>query len=95
MPNRIEGTVSSISHNGALITDISIESLENVPTGETTQIKFGDFETFGLFPNEHQQPDATMVAFLGDTGFLEIEIVGISLADMLGVRQGESVVVKW
>ncbi len=95
MANRIDGNVSFINSSGSLVTDISNESLADVPTGETTQIKFGDFETFGLFPSEHQQPDATMVAYLGKSGFLEIEIVGIALAEMLGVRQGESVAVTW
>ena len=31
-----------------------------------------------------------MVAVLGDSGCLEIEIVGMNLSDMLGIKVGES-----
>lgn len=95
MANRIEGTVSQISPSGGLITDISNKSLAHIPSDESTCVKFGDFETFGIFTQDHQQPDATMVAFIGQDGLLQIEIVGISLTEMLGVGIGEKVVIKW
>ena len=95
MANRIDGKVSRISENGSLITDITSEQLKDAPTDENTSIKFGDYETFGLFPAEHGQPDATMVASTGSNGFLVIEIVGIPLAEMLGVGVGEKVRIKW
>lgn len=95
MANRIEGQVSSITESGALVTDIPVDQLTDVPRDENTAIKFGDHETFGLFPAEHGQPDATMVASLGSSGFLEIEIVGIPLAEMLGIRIGEKVQIVW
>lgn len=87
--------MSRVTGQGALVTDISIEQLSDVPCGESTSIKFGDHETFGLFPAGHGQPDATMVASLGGSGFLEIEIVGIPLAEMLGIRVGEKIQVTW
>jgi S-adenosylmethionine hydrolase len=95
LANRIDGKVTRISEKGALISDISVDQLKDVPSGETTSVKFGDHETFGLFPVNHGQPDATMVASLGVSGFLEIEIVGIPLAEMLGIRTGENVTVQW
>lgn len=95
MANRIEGQVSGVTTTGGLITDIAVDRLQNVPTDENTSIKVGDHETFGLFPAEHGQPDATMVASLGASGFLEIEIVGIPMAEMLGIRTGEKVLVRW
>ena len=95
MPNIIEGTVSRIGASGSLITDIPVDRLEEVPADENTSVRFGDHETVGLFPTDHGQPDATMVASLGKSGFLEIEIVGIPLAEMLGIKVGEKVAVRW
>ena len=74
----LEGTVASIGEAGQLISDITEEQLESVPRGENTIVKFGGHETHGLFPVDHGQPDATMVAYLGNRGVLEIEIVGVS-----------------
>jgi S-adenosylmethionine hydrolase len=95
LANRIDGTVASIGSEGNLITDISNDQVAEVPRDESVTIKFGGHETFGLFPAEHGQPDATMVASLGASGFVEIEIVGIPLAEMLGIRVGETVIMKW
>lgn len=95
MANRIQGQVSRISETGNLITDISVDQLNEAPRDESLTVKFGDHETFGLFPSEHGQPDATMVATMGISGCVEIEIVGIPLAEMLGIRVGEKVIVKW
>jgi S-adenosylmethionine hydrolase len=87
--------VASIGNAGNLITDISSEQVSEVPRDESVRIKFGGHETFGLFPAEHGQPDATMVASLGSSGLVEIEIVGIPLAEMLGIRVGETVMIEW
>ena len=95
MANQIEGQVVSIDDSGNLITDIAIDQLSAAPRDESVTIKFGDHATVGLFPASHDQPDATMVAVLGNSGFLEIQIVGISLAEMLGIKVAESVAVSW
>lgn len=95
MPNEIRGQVSSVDDAGRLISDISIAQIADAPRDESLTIKFGDHETVGLFPADHDQPPATMVASLGNSGFLEIEIVGISLSEMLGIKEGEDVVVSW
>lgn len=95
MANLIEGAVTSIGEAGQLISDISDEQLENVPRNENTVVAFGGHQTLGLFSPDHGQPDATMVAFIGKTGALEIEIVGISLSAMLGIKAGEKVSVSW
>jgi S-adenosylmethionine hydrolase len=95
LANQIKGKIARIEENGSLITDISIDQLKSVPTDENTTIKFADHETLGLFPTEHGQPEATLVASFGKSGYLEIEIVGIPLAQMLGIRPGEAVTVKW
>ena len=95
MAKRIKGTVTKIGDGGRLITDISVEQVQECPRDESLSVKFGDHETFGLFQADHDQPEATMVATLGHSGFVEIEIVGIPLAEMLGIRVGESVTIKY
>lgn len=95
MSNRIEGSVASIDPSGKLITDISVGQLAEVPRDESVSIRFGGHETVGLYEVPHQQPETTMVASLGTGGFLEIEIVGMDLAGMLGIPQGATVEVIW
>ncbi len=62
---------------------------------ENTVVRFGGHETFGVHPTDHGQPESTMVASLGSSGFVEIEIVGIPLATMLGIGGGETVEINW
>ncbi|MEM7781887.1 MAG: adenosylmethionine-8-amino-7-oxononanoate aminotransferase [Planctomycetota bacterium] len=95
MPNSITGSVAKVGAKGQLITDISVAQVADAPHDENFQVKFGGHETFGLFPTEHQQPASTMVASEGASGFIEIEIVGISLSEMLGIRENEAVEVIW
>lgn len=95
MSNQIEGCVSTISQGGNLVTDIAISQLSEVPHDESVTIKFGGHETIGIYETDHGQPDATMVASEGASGFLEIEIVGISLSEMLGIGAGTIVQVVW
>ena len=95
MANLLEGNVTEIGPEGNLVSDISAAQLTDVPRGETTVVKFGEHETLGIFPTDHGQPDSTMVASVGKSGFLEIEIVGISLSEMLGIKTGEKISVSW
>ena len=95
LSNHIDGTVASCDASGNLITDIANDSVAGLVGDENISIKFGDHETFGVFPTEHGEPDATLVASLGESGFVQIEIVGISLSDMLGIKQGVKVSVAW
>jgi S-adenosylmethionine hydrolase len=91
----LEGCVAEIGPSGNLISDIKEEQLSAVPRDENTIIRFGDHETFGLHSLDHGEPDATMVAFVGGSGCLEIEIVGINLSEMLGIRVGDRISVHW
>ncbi|MGB1930814.1 MAG: adenosylmethionine-8-amino-7-oxononanoate aminotransferase [Mariniblastus sp.] len=95
MSNLIEGHVASVNADGDLVTDISIEQIINVPRDESVRIIFGGHETIGLYPDPHDQPAATMVAKLSNSGFLEVGIVGISLSEMLGINVGEPVKIEW
>ena len=95
MPGKIEGSVVAIGETGNLITDITAERLKQVPTDDRTIIRCDEHETNGVFPAKHQQPDATLVAFVSAAGRMELEIVGESASMMLGIRVGEKVTVAW
>lgn len=95
LSNRIGGNVASCDAKGNLITDIANDSVAGLTGDENVSVKFDAHETFGIFPTKHGEPDATLVASLGESGFLQIEIVGISLSDMLGIKKGAEVNVAW
>jgi S-adenosylmethionine hydrolase len=95
LANVVSGQVTEIEKTGRLITDIDVIEVEAAPRDENISIKFGGHETVGLFDHNHGQPDSTMVATLGDSGFVEIEIVGMDLAGMLGIPLGTKVQVEW
>lgn len=95
MSQKIEGKVVSISDDGNLITDIAAKQLEHAPRDETVTVRCDEHETHGLFSLEHSQPDFTLIALLGNSGNLELCIVGDSAKIMLGIGAGEKVVVEW
>ncbi len=95
MPHRVEGKVNEVDDQGRLITDIANDQLSAAPRDATTSIRFGGHETICLYEAGHSEPESTMVAVLGDSGCLEIEIVGMNLSEMLGIKVGESVSVCW
>ena len=95
LSNQIEGVVATCDSDGNLITDIPNDSVAGLVGDENVSVKFGDHETFGVFPTAHGEPDATLVASLGESGCVQIELVGISLSDMLGIKSGVQVVIAW
>lgn len=95
LSNRIDGQVSSCSASGNLLTNIANDSVAGLVGDENISVKFGPHETLGIFPADHGEPDATLVASLGGNGFVEIEIVGVSLSDMLGIKAGAEVIIAW
>ena len=95
MPDKIEGTVVAFSEAGNLVTDIPVERLAAAPRDTSVSIACDEHETQGLFGPDHQEPDFTFLALLAPSGVLELVIVGDSAKIMLGVKQGEKVVVKW
>lgn len=95
MPGKIEGTVASISESGNLVTDITAGQLRDVPRSDSVIVRCDDHETVGIFSLDHKEPAMTLLALIGRSGNLELEIVGDSAKIMLGVRVGEKVVVKW
>jgi S-adenosylmethionine hydrolase len=95
VPGIIEGAVVSYSEAGNLVTDISAEQLENVPTDQSVTIVCDEHETMGIFRAGHDQPPMTYIALIGESGKLELAIVGDSARDMLGVPRGAAVIVRW
>jgi S-adenosylmethionine hydrolase len=92
---RVEGTVTSVTEAGNLVTDIGVDQLRNAPRNDHTVILCDEHETRGLFSHEHSQPPFTFLALLADAGTLELTIVGDNARDMLGIRPGAKVTVQW
>jgi S-adenosylmethionine hydrolase len=95
VPRTIKGKVVSISESGNLVTDIPCAALAEAPRDSAVTIRCDEHETMGLFTAGHSEPEMSLLALLGDCGFLELTIVGDSAQTMLGVRAGEQVSVQW
>jgi S-adenosyl-L-methionine hydrolase (adenosine-forming) len=95
LPNKIVGQVRSIDSFGNLVTDITSDMLAGAPTDESVQIHCDEHETQGIFRTYSDQPEMTLMALVGSSGFLELAIVGDSAALMLGVGVGTPVTIKW
>ena len=95
MATKVTGKVVEVGDDGRLITDIDLSQVETAVGNQETKIQFGGHETLGLFEENHGQPEGTMVASLGASGAVEIEIVGMSLGSMLGIGVDTEVKVQW
>lgn len=91
----VTGTVQSIGAKGQLVTDITNDAISEAGQDDSVTVKFAEHETIGVYPQDHGQPDATLVASRGDSGNLEIEIVGISISEMLCIKTGVPVSVSF
>jgi S-adenosylmethionine hydrolase len=92
---RLEGTIVAVDDAGNLISDIPVAQLAGVPTDERTTVSCDEHQTIGLYLPDHGQPPMTLIAVLGGSGFLELSLVDDSARMMLGVREGEKIVVQW
>jgi S-adenosylmethionine hydrolase len=95
VPGKIEGKIAAYGPSGNLVTDIPHERLKSVPPSDGVKVACDEHETIGIYPANHQEEPSTFMAILGDSGCLELTIVGDSAKAMLGVSLGEKVVVKW
>ena len=91
--HQVDGKIESIGDHGQLITSIENGILVDAGQDESVCVKFDAHSTVGVYPEDHGQPDATLVASMGRSGFLEIEIVGVSLSEM--IKAGGPVSVSW
>ena len=95
MPRKLNGSVRSIDSFGNLITDITDGALAAAPRDESVRVVCDEHETLGIFQDYADQPEMTLMALVGASGFLELAIVGDSAAAMLGVQVGAAVEVLW
>ena len=95
MPGKLAGKVIAVSSEGNLITDIAAESLNGAPRDERIVVTCDEHQTSGLFPADHDQPEMTLIALIGERNLLELAIVGDSASIMLGVSTGAPVSVQW
>ena len=95
MATIVTGKVSEVGDDGRLITDIDVSQVTAAVGDQEVKVQFGGHETVGLYEQNHEQPEATLVASVGASGCVEIEIVGMSLAVMLGISVGTQVKVQW
>lgn len=95
MAQRIEGKIASVADDGNLVTDIPVQRLAAAPRDESVTVRCDEHVTQGIFQAGHGQPPMTLIAMLGESGCLELAIVGDSAKMMLGIRIGEPVTVEW
>ena len=95
MATTATGKVTEVGGDGRLVTDIDLAQVTAAVGNEEVKVQFGGHETVGLFEEDHGQPEGTMVASVGASGCVEIEIVGMSLAEMLGIGLNTEVKLRW
>ena len=93
--NQITGEVVEVDSFGNLITNITSEMLQGVPTDESVTVACDEHTTQGIFRTYSDQPPMTLIALVGSGGKLELAIVDDSAKIMLGVGAGAPVVVTW
>jgi hypothetical protein len=91
----LTGKIVSVAADGSLVTDISAESLVGVPRDEDVSVSCDGHTTLGIHPADHGQPKLTLLAVLGQGGYLELSLVGESANAFLGIAPGADVVIKW
>lgn len=93
--SNIEGEVIAVDSFGNLVTNITQDMLAEIadPTGAI--VRCDDHETQGIFQAYADQPPMTLIALVGSSGKLELAIVNDSARMMLGVGEGEKVIVSW
>ncbi len=94
MAGKLLGKVVDIDASGSLVTDIPPGELDGAPRDASFRAVVDEHETFGLYSEDHSQPEMTLVAVF-DGEQLKITIVGESASAMLGIQVGAPVEVNW
>ena len=92
---KLKGEVVSITDAGDLVTDISVTDLVAVPHDEQVCIRCDGHATSGIFLADHDQPEMTFIAVEGESGFLELALVGDDASRFLGIKLGANVSLEW
>jgi S-adenosylmethionine hydrolase len=93
--SQITGEVIEVDSFGNLLTNITREMLDGVPTDESVTITCDEHVTQGIFRAYSEQPAMTLVALVGSSERLELAIVDENASVMLGVTVGAPVSVSW
>ncbi len=92
---KLKGEVVTVTAAGDLVTDISVADLVAVPHDDQVCIRCDGHATSGIFPVDHDQPEMTFIAVEGESGFLELALVGDNASRFLGTKLGASVSLEW
>ncbi|MEM8679174.1 MAG: adenosylmethionine-8-amino-7-oxononanoate aminotransferase [Planctomycetota bacterium] len=92
---KLAGQVVSVSESGDLLTDISDEQLRGVPRDEAAVVACDGHETRGIFDDNHNEPDLTLIAMINQTGQMQLTLVGESAQAFFGIQVGQEVTVRW
>ena len=92
---RITGQVVSVTDHGDLVTDIRIDDLDDAPRDDRLIVQFDGHTTLGLYESTHSHPPMTLVAFLNESGLIQLTITDGDLSGFLGIKTGTSVDVNW
>ncbi len=95
MTQKLQGQVVSVSESGDLITSIQADALQSVPRDESVTVTFDGHKTSGIFEMDHEEPEMTLIAIIGENDCLEIRLVGESVNAFLGVGVGAGISIEW
>jgi S-adenosylmethionine hydrolase len=93
--NSVQGKVESLSPTGDLITDISVAQCGDAPDLLEVRVQIGPHETIGIHDPDHGEPESTLIAVRNAGDFVEIGITGMNISEMLGIKVGDEVTVRW
>lgn len=95
MAARLVGSVVDVSNSGDLITDLTHAQLTALGyNAETKVVVDEEFETIGIYGEDHSQPEMTLIAILSETSPLRLCLVSDSASMMLGVKKGARVEIR-
>ncbi|XZE21596.1 SAM hydroxide adenosyltransferase [Pirellulaceae bacterium SH449] len=95
MAARLVGSVVDISSTGDLVTDLTQAQLTSLGyNAETKVVVDEEFETIGIYGEDHKQPEMTLVAILGNDSPLRLSLISDSASMMLGVKKGAKVEIR-
>lgn len=95
MANEIQGSVVRVNSQGDLVSDIPCAAVSPLVGLPDVRVELDEHFTVGIFPRDHGEPESTLIAVLGEQGFLEIGIVGMNACEMLGIRVGQPIRIRW
>jgi len=95
LANKIEGEIVAVDSFGNLVTNITADMLAPAIGKPEVVVCCDEHETIGIYRTHGDHPPMTLIALVGSSGKLELAIVNDNARTMLGVCEGEKVIVKW